>query len=299
MKLISWNVNGRVKDGPEQVQALSRQEPHVVALQDIREAAVAEYERAFAKIGLYHMLHTLQDASDSTTPTGVLIASCFELSRLPPFLPTVLRPEGFWSPDPEKVIRHWTRRTLFVTFQSPWGRIDLYNAYITPGNHKETTSSGRSSYPWIKWDLFSGIYHAFAVPTDRLRILCGDFNTPQEEKQTGEVITWGYDKKKGNYRLTRPDQDKVERSVLQGLVAYDLTDAYRRVHGYENCGSEETFSWRTYRYDHIFASQALYPQSVHYLQEVRQLRLSDHVPIEVVFDLKNDTKAIEETTIFR
>lgn len=127
-----------------------------------------------------------------------------------------------------------------MTLQSPWSRIDLYNAYITPGNHKETTSTGRSSYSWIKWDLFSGIYHALAVPTDRLRILCGDFNTSQEEKQTGEIITWGYDKKKGNYRLTRPDQDKAERSVLQGLVAYGLTDAYRRDHGYENCGLEET-----------------------------------------------------------
>ncbi len=259
MKLISWNVNARVKDGPKQVKALSQQKPHVVALQDVRIAAVAQYERAFAEIGLRYVLHTFQDTSDGSTPTCVLIASCFELERLPLLLSSTLWPEGHWSPNPEKMMKHWAKRTLFVTFQSPWGKIDLYNAYITPANHRENSSAGRKKYPWIKWDLLSGIYHALAIPTDRLRILCGDFNTPQEEKPTGEIITWGYDydKKKGSYRLTRPDQDKVERRVLQGLAAYNLPDVYRLFHGYRKGESEKVCIWRTYRYDHIFASQAL------------------------------------------
>ncbi len=83
MKLISWNVNARVKDGLRQVEALAKQEPHIVALQDIRATAVAQYEQAFAEIGLRHVLHTFQDTSREPTPTGVLIASCFELERLP------------------------------------------------------------------------------------------------------------------------------------------------------------------------------------------------------------------------
>jgi exodeoxyribonuclease III len=293
MKLISWNVNARVKDASKQVKALSQQEPHVVALQDVRTSAVAQYEKAFAEMGLRHVIHTFLDTPDEATPTGVLIASCFELERLPLFPSSVLWPEGFQSPNPEKMMKHWVRRTLFVTVKSPWGKIDLYNAYITPGCHVENTLTGRIKYPYIKWDLLSGIYHAFAISTDRLRILCGDFNTPRKEKPTGEIITWGYgyDKKKGSYRLTRPDIDKFEWRVLRGLAVYNLPDVYRHFHGYQNC--EKVCSWRTYRYDHIFASQALSAQSIAYLYTLHEHRLSDHVPIEAVFALKTVPQEVE------
>lgn len=288
MKVISWNVNARVKDVLKQVETLSQREPHIVALQDIRYASVVPYEHAFAEIGLQHVLHTFQDTFDEPTPTGVLIASCFELERLPLPPLTALWPEGCWSPDPERMLKHWARRTLFVTVQSPWAKIDLCNAYITPASHQVSSSTGRKKYPWIKWDLLSGIYQALASSTDRLRILCGDFNTPQEEKSTGEVITWGYDfdKKKGDYRLVRPDQDKIERCILQGLAAYNLPDVYRLLYGYENGSSGKVGSWKTYRYDHIFASQALSAQSIAYLYTLNAHRLSDHVPIEAIFTLK-------------
>jgi len=253
VKLISWNVNGRVKDAVEQVKALGRQEPHVVALQDVRATAVEGYKMAFADLGLCHIVHTFQ-AIPETTPTGVLIASRFELDRLPNLLSSVLWPEGLRSPDSEKVDRHWSKRTLFVILHCPWGKIDFHDVYITPGNHYESTPAGYIYYPWIKLDLLSGVYHMLFAPTDRLRILCGDFNAPQEEKSTGEIITWGYDKRRGIYQLTRSDQDMVERRVFQGLAACDMPDVYRRFHGYENCGSEEACSWRKYRFDHIFAS---------------------------------------------
>jgi exonuclease III len=284
VKLISWNVNARVKDGPKQVSVLSQQEPHVVAFQDIRATSVRQYEQAFAEIGLCHVLHTFRDPSDEANPTGVLIASCFELERLPLLPSSALWPEGVQSPDPEKMMKHWIRRMLFATLQSPWGKIDLYNAYITPGVHKEDTPAGRNTYSSIKLDLLTGIYHTLAIPTDRLRILCGDFNTPQKETMTGETITWGqsYSKSKGCYYVRRKEEEqhKAEFRVLRGLADHDLSDAYRRVHGY---GSENVCSWKTYRYDHIFTSRALVPQSISYLNSLKEHQLSDHVPIEVVF----------------
>ena len=136
MKLISWNVSARVKDVSKQVKALILQEPHVVALQDVRASSVLQYEHTFAKFGLCHFIHTFQDTLDESTPTGVLIASYFELEQLLLLPSSVLWPEGHRSPDQEKLMKHWTRRTLFVTIQSPWGRIDLCNAYITPGTHE-------------------------------------------------------------------------------------------------------------------------------------------------------------------
>jgi exonuclease III len=286
MKLISWNVNARVKAVPEQVKALSYQEPHIVALQDVRITAIAEYKQAFARIGLCHIIHTFQETSEKV-PTGVLIASCFEMSQLPNLPPSILWSKGLLASDSKKIDRHWTKRTLFVTVQSPLGEIDLYNVYITPGVHQEKMSEGLAPYGRIKLDLLTGIYHALSMPQERLRILCGDFNTPQEEKQTGEIITWGYNKQRSRmYPLLGTEQDTIERAILQGLTAYDLSDVYRRFHGYNNCGSEEAQSWRKYRYDHIFASQALHPQNISYLQNFRNLRLSDHIPIEVMFDLK-------------
>jgi endonuclease/exonuclease/phosphatase family metal-dependent hydrolase len=149
----------------------------------------------------------------------------------------------------------------------------------------ENSSAGRTLYPWIKLDLLCGIYSALANPTDQLRILCGDFNTPREEKTTGEIITWGYDydKEQGIYYLTDPDQDEVERRVLQGLADYNLPDVYRLFHGYENGEAKKVWSWKSYRYDHIFASKALSIQNINYLYKIYEQRLSDHVPIEAVF----------------
>ena len=134
-----------------------------------------------------------------------------------------------------------------------------------------------------------------AIPTNQLRVLCGDFNTPREEKPTGEIITWGYDydKKKEKYRLTRPDQDKVERGILQGLAAYNLHDVYRLLHGYQNSESVKAHSWRTYRYDHIFASQAMSAQSIDYLYILHEQQLSDHVAIEAVFGLTTISPSCE------
>src|SRR5947209_4050742 len=72
-------------------------------------------------------------------------------------------------------------------------------------------------YPWIKFDLLSGVYQVLSSPSDRLRILCGDFNTPQAEKPNGEIITWGYTKGNDRYFLTRSGQyqHELEMSILR------------------------------------------------------------------------------------
>lgn len=48
MKLIPWNVNACVKNGPtKQVEALAQRESHLVALQDI---SVTQYDRLLLKL---------------------------------------------------------------------------------------------------------------------------------------------------------------------------------------------------------------------------------------------------------
>lgn len=288
MKVITWNVNNRVNTVSEQVQALGRCEPDVVTLQDVNLHTVTRYSEAFRLIGLSHAMHTLSSQSHAV-PTGVLIASRYPLSLLPDVPESVLWGQGFCSPDREKVRQHWARRTLFALLHSPWGEIEVANVYITPGNHMELNARGeRRLYSSLKLDLLSGVYQALAVPATRLRLLCGDFNTPQRERANGEIITWGYQRRHGSYTLKDHRQHELEFRILHGLNDYDLCDVFRRLHGYAEPSQDEGWSWCyqnriRHRFDHIFASKALCPTQAHYLHSFRELRLSDHAPLETLF----------------
>ncbi len=132
-----------------------------------------------------------------------------------------------------------------MTILTIWGEIDLYNVHITPFYSSARLPDGRP-YHQIKLELLAGVYQTLSSSTSRLRILCGDFNTPQEEKTDGEVITWGYRKKHGRYVITPSfqSQHEVEFQILRGLGEnYDLPDVYRQLHGYESSGAEQAFSY--------------------------------------------------------
>jgi hypothetical protein len=80
------------------------------------------------------------------------------------------------------------------------------NVYITPANHFEKVANeGR------RLDLCAGVYQTLATPAHRLRLLCGDLNVPQHERESGEIITWGYNKRHGGYIL------KDSRDTPHGL----------------------------------------------------------------------------------
>ena len=220
----------------------------------------------------------------------MLLASRFPLSLLPNKPESALWSQGCNTPDREKLQRHWSRRTLFALLHSPWGEIELANVYITPANHFEKDGNGmRQPYPYLKLDLLAGVYHTLAIPAQRPRLLCGDFNAPQHERESGEIITWGYLKRHGDYILKYPRQHELELGLLHGLSAYDLHDVYRRLHGYDGQTQEEGWSWCyrsrfTYRFDHLFASHTLSPVQACYLHAFRERRLSDHAPLEVLFE---------------
>ena len=288
MKVVTWNVNNRVGTVSQQVQELGQREPDVVALQDVNYNAVARYIEGFRCIGLSHVLHTLERQSQAV-PTGVLLASRFPLSLLPGRPERVLWSQEYYTPDREKLRQHWNRRTLFALLHSPWGEIEIANVYITPANHYEPDANGgRQLYPYLKLDLLAGVYQTLATPAHQPRLLCGDFNTPQHERENGEIITWGYIKRHGDYILKYPRQHELELRILRELSAYDLHDVYRRLHGYARQTQDEGWSWcyrnlTRYRFDHLFASLALRPVQACYLYAFHESRLSDHAPLEVVF----------------
>jgi endonuclease/exonuclease/phosphatase family metal-dependent hydrolase len=270
MKLITWNLNGRRNRTLQQVEALAAQGTDLVALQEVTANSLPELRTALAARELVHNVDGFATVPLTARPRKYrqLVASRFPVRLLDDAIPVP-----------------WPEAVLATIVETPHGEIELYNCHIPPG----------SQYGWTKVETLEGIFKHLARPATRPRILCGDFNTPQAERADGTVITFGQvlgDDGQVTVRRRRqggPGErwDAAERSVLTGLAAHDLSDVFRRLHGY---GVAEC-SWRLKRhgefndrrFDHVFASAALNPVACWYVHDWREAGLSDHSALEVVF----------------
>ena len=270
MRFISWNLNGRVAKAYAQCDAIAARNPDIVALQEVTATTLPIIRTALADRGISFFVDSFAGVSTAVPLRGprrygVAIASIHPLHRL----------NSIRVPWPEKVLGASVLRRD--------GRINVYSAHIPPG----------ASNGWMKIEVLEGIYRGLARRTRTPRILAGDFNTPQCESETGEVITWGqwidddgtalvWGRFKGDTGIR---WDTAERQILTGLAAFDLCDVFRRVRGYK-CTE---FSWylpgRTIgrRFDHVFASVVLKPVRCRYIQKYRTSGLSDHAAIEAEF----------------
>jgi len=271
MRLISWNVmQGGGKRVPAHVTVLQARCPDVVALQEVTLTTVAQYRELLARIGLSYAIDSFELAPTLSTLTGprrygLLLASHWPLHALPP--------ADFPVP--------WTERVLSAVLAFPWRAMEIHTTHIPPG----------SVHGWLKISMLEGIYERLAKVSSVPRVLCGDFNTPQQELANNDVITWGQKKRAdGSYGIPpgRERWDRGERNVLVALAQADLPDVFRLLHGYE----VREFSWYWKgkgrqigrRFDHVFASRQLNPICCQYLHAPQMDRLSDHAPIEVVFE---------------
>lgn len=196
-------------------------------------------------------------------------------SRWP--IKTVVKPSEFEVP--------YLERVLAVVIDLEGEPLELINTHVPDG----------SGHGWRKVEHFEGLYRYVArtwSPSHSPRLLCGDFNSPRLELSDGTVYTWAQTEQ-GRLRTRRGQRwDAAERSVILGLKAFDLHDAYRTRHGYG--AGTEAVSWAARRggrefgrrLDHIFASEPLRLRDCGYLEEWRQGedRLSDHAPIWAEFD---------------
>lgn len=274
MRLISWNVNARRTFVERQVAALAKFRPDIIALQEITPTNLLPFQIALRKAGWLHIVDSFSLAPAEFTPLGarrygLLLASRYALT------PQI--PDLFQVP--------WPERVLSAAVQTPTGPVDIYNTHVPPG----------SSNGWVKVDHLIGLFDGLAHLHSNPRILCGDFNTPQAELSSGEVVTWAQRlKQDGNWRIVRTIQgkagsawDEAERRVLVELAKWDLQDVFRRVNGYEIVD----FSWFLHRksdvigrrFDHIYASTQLRPGSCEYIHALRTQGLSDHSPIMANF----------------
>ena len=271
MRLISWNIAGRVQKQPGQVEAVAERSPDVVALQEITLSTGPLWRSALPALGLPYVADTVDLAVRSGRRYAVLIASRWPLRTL--------SPQAFDLP--------WQERLLSVTVAGPGGTLELHNTYIPTGASKAGAR--------FKLETLEGLYTGLACAAKRPRILCGDFITPQAETERGELVTFAQTlKPNGEVRPKRTVMgiagtrwDSAERSVLRGLAPYDLSDVYRQLHGVQG----QDVSWYAknrdrlfgFRLDHVFAAQALNPIRCRYLHPWREQGLSDHAAMEVLF----------------
>ena len=86
MRLVTWNVAGRVTRQPEQAAAVAALGADVVALQEVTARTLPLWRAALADAGLAACEATLDDppAASGRRLLGVLVAAREPLERLPP-----------------------------------------------------------------------------------------------------------------------------------------------------------------------------------------------------------------------
>ena len=253
IKLISWNVNGRTGSALErQADALRDEGPHLVCLQEITAGSEPDWRDRLDASALPHIFCSTGLIGPGRRYAN-LIASRWLLAALPA--------GEFEIPYPEKV--------LSAVVAAPTTAIELHNAHLPPG----------VSRPVQKLETFEGIFARLARPALRPRILCGDFNTPQAEREDGTIETWA-----SNHRELAERWEQAEGSVLRDLRDHDLADAYRTLKGYDQHPTSYLPHGSTpkrRRYDHIYASESAQSARCGYLEAWREDGLSDHAPVWV------------------
>jgi exodeoxyribonuclease III len=253
VRLVSWNVAGRVTRQPEQAELIAQAEADVVALQEVTARTLPLWRAALAEAGFTTCPSALDDAppAPGRRRLGVLTAAREPLRRLP-------GPPGV--PWPERVLCCELGEVEVVNVHSP----------IAPAPElaKVRTHEAVAAY--------------LAGAGERPCILCGDLNTPRRELPDGDVLTFAHDSA-GRLRPERGERwDRAERALVHGLRERGWVDAFRALHGYGHREASWTFSddrggWRL---DHVLVHR-LRPVASAYAHDWRRAGLSDHSPLVV------------------
>jgi endonuclease/exonuclease/phosphatase family metal-dependent hydrolase len=259
MKLLSWNVNGRVQAAlRSQLDKLLTRTADIVALQEVTpETYVAWCE---GLMGEHYSVVSTADLLALPYPDPTierrymnLIAARHPLALLPGL--------SFDTPDQARIA--FPEKYVVTRVTVDGIAIDVHNAHLVPG----------STQGIIKVHMFEAIRRRLDEPTTSPRILCGDFNTPRSEDDTS-VTKWA---------RNDPRWDRAERSVLEHP---ELRDVHRELRQAGEPFPASHFTGGTpRRYDHIYAPRDLLPTACEYLSGWLDSGLSDHAPVEAQFAL--------------
>lgn len=274
MILLTWNLNCRTENIKKQIDAISKHKANILTFQEVTKRSNELLTEYLRNAGYNYILDSFslskeQKKLKGKRKYGQIIASKYKLKKR----------------SPEKFDVPWKERILSADILTDKGKIEIHTTHIPPGASNGT----------IKIKMLEGIFKKLNRKTKKLRILCGDFNTPQFELTDGTIITWGQLVKYENGKIVSgyipkswgDHWDNCERNVLNNLKLKNLIDIYRNLHGYK----KQDYSWYTNggrktgrRFDHIFASEKLNVIECKYDHKVRERGLSDHSAMVAEFD---------------
>jgi exonuclease III len=264
VRLVSWNVAGRVRRQPEQAEVVAALGADVVALQEVTARTLPLWRDALAGAGFPHIVCALDEPPEATGRRllGVLTAAREPLARLP---------EPADVPWPERWLACRTGGVEVLNLHSP----------IAPAPEL------------AKIRTHEAVAAHLATLPPAPRILCGDFNAPRRELPGGDVLTFAFD----SAARLRPERgerwDAAERALVHDLWArHGWTDAYRVLHGYGERSASWTFKddrggWRL---DHVLVL-GLEVVACAYAHEWRRAGLSDHSALVADVALANGNGA--------
>ncbi|HZU60015.1 MAG TPA: endonuclease/exonuclease/phosphatase family protein [Solirubrobacteraceae bacterium] len=252
MKLLSWNVAGKLRRLDEQADLVLRAEADVVCLQEVRATSAPRWTARLQEAGWPHTAVARPRAQPvASRPLSVLIAAreALEQTEVPAL------------PWPERVLAVRTGGLEVVGVHSP----------ISPS-------------PGLAKVLTHEALHRYLSSGSGPRIVCGDLNTPRREHPDGRVWTFARDR----YGRLRPERgerwDQAELALIRGLEPAGFRDAFREMHGLAR--RELSWEWPQwgggYRLDHLIVSREVNVHAVTYLHEWRKVGLSDHSPLFAV-----------------
>jgi len=181
MRIVSWNVAGRLKRQPEQAAAVLSMAPDVVALQEVTVNSLPLWREALEDAGLTHSVTPLDEGRPpKPRRLAVLTAARGAMARR------------------EVKGLPWPERALSVEV----GGIELLNVH-----------SPISPSPGLAKVLTHEALYAYAKERPGPIVLVGDLNTPRRTHEDGTVLTFAHTSS-GNLRPERGERWHAAEAAL-------------------------------------------------------------------------------------
>lgn len=260
MKIATWNINSLRVRLAQVVDWLKREQPDILALQEIKMKTADFPDRAFAELG-YQAIVSGQPAYNGV---AVLVRSAVATAALD----SVVYDLPVFS-DP-------ARRILAVTINN----LRLINVYVPNGQEIE---SPKYTYK-MQWYARLAEFVVQQLQKFELIAVVGDFNVAPGPLDVYDPIHW-----EGKILYSQP-----ERAAFAKLLDLGLTDCWRHLNGHT-----QAYSWWDYRInafkrnlgvriDHILTTSKLQAHcAASWIAQAERAveRPSDHAPVVAIFNL--------------
>ena len=140
MKIISWNVAGRVRKQRNQLEVLKDTGADIIGLQEITHKTLPLWIEGFRKSGYKNIIASLKLKNgnvDYSGPRryGILVASRWPLESI----------------DQQSLEIPWHERLVSVLVHSPNVYFELHVAYIPPGSSQYSRAFSNHSAAFLKF----------------------------------------------------------------------------------------------------------------------------------------------------